>query len=145
MDYNDNQNPNHWTGRGYPLQDTSGSPYYNQPLHSPYAQEKFAIAAIVCGVLAMVCNCVFIFPIMFASLGFIFVALSHRKGKKHSVMLRNGIILSAFGMFIGIASGIIFFTSILPKALQNPLYQEQIEIILEDYQNLFESMYGNTQ
>lgn len=142
MNYNDNQNPNHWTGRGFPLQDSSGSPYYNQPLHSPYINERFAIASVVFGALAMACTCVFIFPIAFASLGLLFAALSHRKGKKHGTILRTGIVFSTIGMIVGIISGIFFFTTVLPRTLENPIYREQMENIMEDYQELFDSMYG---
>ena len=74
--------------------------------------------------------------------GTAFAALSHRKGKKHGTILRTGIVFSAIGMLVGVISGIFFFTTVLPRTLENPIYREQMENIMEDYQELFDSMYG---
>ncbi len=140
--YNTDQNPNHWSGRGMKLEDSSNSPYYQQPVHNPYLDEKFAIAAICCGALAMFCSCAFMLPIAFSSLGFLFAALAHRKGKRHSILLKNGILFSAVGLLIGVVSGVTFFTSVLPRTLENPVNRQQIGMMIDTYLNLMEDAYG---
>ena len=130
--YNDNQNPNHWSARGSRQEDSSQSPYYRQPTHNPYLDEKFAIASICFGVRSMFCNFLFVFPISMPSLGLLFAAMAYRKGKRSSVLLRNGILLSCFGMFVGIGSMI--------SLLRNPQFQAQLAAILNNYIQLYQRM-----
>ncbi len=140
--YNTNENPNHWYGRGDKRQDTSNSPYYRQPVHNPLLNEKFAIAAVVCGMLALFCNCVFIVPISLSCFGFLFCALAYRKGKRSSRILKNGIFFSCVGLVAGLVSCVTFFTVVLPRTLQDPVVRQQTGILIDTYLRLFKDVYG---
>lgn len=135
LQYNDNSNPDHWTNRGMRRQDTSNSPYYNQPLHSPYLYEKFAIASVVCGGLAIIFNFIFVLSLPAASMGFIFIALAHRKGKKHSRILTYGIIFCSIGLAAAIIGAFVFYVAILPQLLQDPVYNEILQTIWDLIEN----------
>lgn len=50
----DEQQPNKWEQWSMNRQDSSNSPYYNQPTHSPYLGQGFAVASLVFGILAIV-------------------------------------------------------------------------------------------
>ena len=138
MDYNDGQNPNHWDGRKIPRQDTSGSEYYRQPVHSPYWHQGFTIAASVCGILAIFSNCIFIVSIMFAATGFLFAALQHRSGEKHNRSLTGAIWTCIIGLVAGIIGGFTFFTSTLPTALQDESYRAELEYIWDVYMDAYD-------
>lgn len=139
--YNDNQNPNHWYSRGEKRQDSSQSPYYQQPVHNPLLDEKFSIAAIFCGVSAMFCNCIFLLPITLASLGFLFCALSYRKGKKRSLLQRNAVLFCCFGMVAGAFSCLTFFNTVLPRSLQDPFFRNQFTLLVDTWLRLLQA-YG---
>lgn len=135
--YNDNQNPNYWYGRGSNRQDSSDSPYYNQPVHSPYLNERFALASMACGTAAMFLSCAFTLSIALSCLGFLFAVLAYRKGRKKSPYLKNGILLCSLGMLTGILGGLAFFIMVLPELMKNSFYSQQLSFLINYFMQLF--------
>ena len=54
----DNKYWKDWDTRSPRKEDSTNNPYYNQPTHSPYKGQSFAIASMIFGMLSFVLNCV---------------------------------------------------------------------------------------
>ncbi len=87
-----------WDRRCPRKEDSTNNPYYNQPTHSPYRHQGFAIASMVCGILAMLSSCTVAGPFLFAAFSILFAVLTGRRGKRISNLVVYGILASLFGM-----------------------------------------------
>ncbi len=132
----DEQQPNNWEQWSMNRQDSSNSPYYNQPTHSPYLGQGFAVASLVFGILAMVSTCTVVAPFFFGGFSFLFGALAYRKGRKKNHMIPTGMAMA----IVGIISSVVLVAQVfikLPEQMQDPVYREQLE-------NTFNALYGDT-
>lgn len=98
----DNKYWKDWDTRSPRKEDSTNNPYYNQPTHSPYKGQSFAIASMIFGMLSFVLNCVVGLPFICAGFSFIFAALAHRKGKRRNPFVFYGISSACFGIGSGI-------------------------------------------
>ena len=85
-------------------EDSTRNPYYNQPTHSPYKGQSFAIASLTFGIASMLLTCLGIVPLICAAFSFIFASLAYRKGKINNRMITNGILTSCLGIISAISS-----------------------------------------
>lgn len=92
---------------------------------------RFAIASIVCGILALIACCMGILAVPFGALGVIFAVLSKRKGQNMPGMSTAGIWLSCVGMALGILFTIYSFYIVF-----------NTPAMLEEVNRIFESIYG---
>ena len=115
--------------------DSTQTPNQNQI--SANTPSGFSIAAIICGVLSLICCCTGILAIPVGSLGIIFAVLTKRKGSGMPLMSTIGIWLCCVGMALGILLTVYSFMVIL----SDPAMLEQL---MTDYDIMFEAMYGMT-
>ena len=131
-----NQYQNDWDGWDSYKEDSTQNPYYNQPTHSPYKNEGFAVAAMVCAALALVTTCVPTLAFMFGCTGIFFALMGRRKGKRPSAILRTATTLACVGFGISLCSCGYFFLVTLPKQLEDPTVRAYLQQILEQYSQL---------
>lgn len=93
MDYGYNTNN---SNPGYQYGNTNGQP------GRPPEEREFAIASMVCGIIAIVFCCTGVFPIVLGSLSILFAILSHHKGNQMHSMSITGIVLSCVGILLGL-------------------------------------------
>ena len=67
-----------WDARCPHKEDSTRNPYYNQPTHSPYKGQGFAVASMVCGILSMTLTCLAIVPLILGAFRLIFASLAFR-------------------------------------------------------------------
>lgn len=137
MDYN--QQPNRWS-------DSSNSPYYNQPTHSPYRKELFSIASMVLGLLSLFSACTGIFPIPLGCLSILFAVLAFRKGKAKNPMAISGLVLSIIGVVSGVLLTIYSFI-LLPQTMKDPVFRQQMDVMTSQlygmsFEELMKEYYG---
>lgn len=126
----DNNRWNDWDARCPRKEDSTRNPYYNQPTHSPYRGEGFAIAAMVFGILSLLLNCLVIVPLICGSFSFLFAALAYRRGRRNSHFITYGM----FASCMGIISAIVLLVQTLaasPDILNGQLYRQQIQQHME--------------
>ncbi len=114
-----------WDAKCPHKEDSTRNPYYNQPTHSPYRGQSFAIASMVCGILSMMLTCLAIVPIVLAAFSFLFASLAYRKGKRRNHLIFYGIVSSCFGIISAIIMLIQIFT-IQPDGTQFDAYQQYL-------------------
>lgn len=120
MDYQNNRN----------REDSSQNPYYNQPIRSPFRQNTFATAALVCGILSLLSLCTGFISMVLGALGVLFAVLASRKGKLLPQSATAGIILSGLGLVFSLM--IITATFIqLPAMLRNDATRQQMDAFYE--------------
>lgn len=122
-----------WDARCPHKEDSTNNPYYNQPTHSPYRGQGFAIASVCCGISSMLFTCMLFVPIVLAAFGFLFAALAYRKGRRRNHLVTNGMLTS----FVGIISAIIMIFQIFaPPAddSQTNAYQQMLQQYMEQMQ-----------
>ena len=85
-------------------EDSTRNPYYNQPTHSPYKGQAFAVASMAFGIASMLLTCLGIVPFICAAFSFIFASLGYRKGKINNRMITNGILTSCLGIISAVTS-----------------------------------------
>lgn len=115
MDFHNEKKP-------WKYDDSSNSPYYNQPTQSPIKRDPFAFASLVLCIASILMYCTFILPLIFGGLSILFAVLSYRPKKPLSPFAITGIAVSSFALvsciFLLISSAIL---------LQNPTYRAQME------------------
>lgn len=107
-------------------EDSTNNPYYNQPTHSPYRGQGFAIASVVCGILSMMLTCLTIVPIILAAFSLLFGALAFRKGKRLNHLVFYGLLSSGFGIISAVIMMIQVF-SMPSDGSQLGTYQEYLQ------------------
>jgi len=80
--------------------DSNQTPNRNQI--SANTPNGFSIAAVICGVLSLICCCTGVLAIPVGALGIIFAVLTRRKGSGMPLMSTIGIWLCCVGMALGI-------------------------------------------
>lgn len=151
MDYN--QNRNNENGQNNQNWDrwnstTNNSSYHNQPTHSPYQKEGFAIASLICGILAITSFCTGFLSLPLGALGVLFAILSFRTGKKKNYIGKTGVILSCVGMISAVILIISSF-AMLPTMMKNEAWRQQMNTISQqmygmDFTDIMEEYYGYT-
>lgn len=126
MDYRNDRN----------RQDSTHNPYYNQPTRSPYRENPFATAALVCGILSLLSTCTGFISLILGSLGILFAVLGSRKGKRMHQSAAAGIALSSMGLAFSVVILIVSFIQ-LPYMLKDDATRRQLD-------SLYESMTGQT-
>ena len=126
--------------------DSTGNPYYNQPTHSPYRYQGFAIASLVLGVLSLLTSCLGVLSIPAAALSILFAIMSYRKGRKMNSMAVSGLAMSCVGVVSGIVVLVRAFT-MLPDMMQDPAYRQQMDSMSEalygkSFEELLKDAYG---
>lgn len=126
----------------------SNSSYYNQPTHSPYQGHGFEYAALVCGILSITLTCTGFLSLPLGALGVLFAVLTHRAGKKMSLISKTGIWLSCLGMISAVAILVSVFAS-LPALLKDDAYRSQLNMMYQqmfgiDFDAFMEEYYGVT-
>lgn len=126
--------------------DSTGNPYYNQPTHSPYKYQGFAIASLALGVLSLLTSCLGVLSIPVASLSILFAIMTYRKGRKMNSMAVSGLAISCMGIISGIIVLVRAFT-MLPDMLQDPAYRQQMDTMSEalygkSFEELLKDAYG---
>lgn len=114
-------------------EDSTRNPYYNQPTHSPYRDQGFAIASICCGISSMLLTCVVFVPIVLSAFGFLFGSLASRKGRRRNHLAANGMLTS----FVGMISAIIMIFQIFATpsdGSQANVYQQMLQQYMEQMQ-----------
>lgn len=124
-------------------ENSSNSPYYNQPTYDPFRKEIFAALALLFGSLSLLASCTGVFSVIFGSLGILFSALAFRSRKKKSSLAVMGVIMSC----VGIITGVLYIVVAVPMAMKDPLYQQQMNYITEQltgesFTEFMENTYG---
>lgn len=91
----------------------------------------FAIASLVCGIVAVIACCTGVLSIPTGALGILFAVLTKRKGQSMSGMCVAGIWLSCVGMALGILMTAYSFFMVF----NNPVLYEEVN-------TMFQTMYG---
>lgn len=143
-----NQQHNNWDyyQNNMNYQSSNNSPYYNQPTHSPYKNQGFAIASMILGILALLTSCTGVFSLPFGAMSLLFAIMAYRKGKRMNSMAVTGISMAC----IGILSGLVILISsfmMLPEMLRDENYRRQMDIISEQiygksFTEMMEEVYG---
>lgn len=120
MDYQNNRN----------REDSSQNPYYNQPTRSPFRQNTFATAALVCGILSLLSLCTGFISMVLGALGVLFAVLAFRKGKLLPQSATAGIILSGLGLVFSLMIIVATFVQ-LPAMLRNDATRQQMDEFYE--------------
>ncbi len=129
----DDRNQTDWDAKCPRKEDSTRNPYYNQPTHSPYRGQSFAIASMVCGILSMMLTCLAIVPFILAAFSFLFASLAYRKGRRRNNLVFYGIVSSGFGIISAIIMLIQIFT-IQPDSTQFETYQQYLPQYYEQQQ-----------
>lgn len=124
-------------------ENSSNSPYFNQPTYDPFRKEIFAAMALLFGSLSLLASCTGVFSVIFGSLGILFSALAFRRRKKKSSLAVMGVIMSC----VGIITGVLYIAVAVPMAMKDPLYQQQMNYITEQltgesFTEFMENTYG---
>ena len=102
---------------------------YNEPnINKP---SGFAIASLICGIASIVACCTGFFSIIFGALGVLFAILTRRRGQSMSTMSLAGLVLSGFGLALGLFLTVYAFIIVFT----DPNYMEQLDMT-------FQQMYG---
>ncbi len=109
-------------------QPAGGGSNYENYVPEPEEGPGFAIAGMVCGILSIVCCCVWYVGLVLGIVGLVLSIISVRQHRPGKGMAIAGIICSSIGLGIGLLMGI---TSII--TMLNPSYQN--EILREFYQS----------
>lgn len=105
--------------------------YYNaNPTgQTPEKMSGFSIASMVCGIISIILCCTGILSLPLGALGILFAVLSHRRGKSMPAMSLTGIILSCFGIALGLFMLVFTFYTIMT----DPEFRDTYEEYYEDY------------
>lgn len=115
-----------WDSRCPHKEDSTRNPYYNQPTHSPYKGQGFAVASMVCGILSMMLTCLAIVPFILGAFSLLFASLAYRKGKRRNNLVFYGLVSSGFGMISAIIMLVQIFTMQL-DGTQIGAYQQYLQ------------------
>jgi len=86
--------------------------------------DGFSVASFVCGILSVTCCCTGLLSFFFGALGIIFAILARRLGKPAPPLSSTGMMLSCFGIFLGvIACGIVAYNFVTDEAYRNMVMQ----------------------
>lgn len=102
---------------------------YNEPHIN--RTNGFAIVSLICGIVSIVSCCTGFFSIIFGALGILFAILTRRTGQSMSTMSLAGLVLSGFGLALGLFLTVYAFIVVLT----DPNYMEQLDMT-------FQQMYG---
>ena len=98
--------------------DVQGDFSYNNKMNA------FSVASFVCGILSVTCCCTGVLSLSFGALGIIFAILTKRLGKPAPLLSSTGMMLSCFGIFLGvIACGIVAYNFVTDEAYRNMVMQ----------------------
>lgn len=104
---------------------------YEHYVPEPEDGPGFAIAGMVCGILSILCCCVWYVGLVLAIVGLVLSIISLKQHKPGRGMAIAGVICSAIGLGIGLLMGISSIIMML-----NPEYQNQ-------FMNNFYQQYGD--
>ena len=107
-------------------EDSTNNPYYNQPTHSPYKGQGFAVASMVCGILSMMLTCLGIVPFILGAFSLIFASLAYRKGKRRNNLVFYGLVASGFGIISAIFMLVQIF-ALQPNGTQMNTYRQYLQ------------------
>ena len=122
-----------WDARCPRKEDSTRNPYYNQPTHSPYRGQGFAVASMVCGILSMTLTCLAIVPFILGAFSLIFASLAYRKGRRRNNLVFYGLVSSGFGIISAIIMLVQIFTVQLDGTQFNA-YQQYLQEYYEQQQ-----------
>ena len=122
-----------WDARYPHKEDSTRNPYYNQPTHSPYKGQSFAVACMACGILSMLLTCLAIVPIILGAFSLLFASLAYRKGKRRNHLVFYGLMSSGFGIISAIIMLVQIFTMQL-DGTQMSAYQQYLQEYYEQHQ-----------
>lgn len=126
----DNREQRNWDDLFPHKEDLNNNPYHNQQTHSEYKGQGFAIASFVFGMIALLLNCVPFLPLIPASFGMLFAALSYRKGKRVHRMASNGVLTSGFAIASAVFT-LVQLLAVLSDPSQVAAYQQQIQEFMQ--------------
>jgi hypothetical protein len=126
--------------------DSSNSPYHNQPTYNPYRKTAFAVASLAMGALSVLSACTLIPPIPLGALGIIFAVMAYRKGKKTHYMAKVGSILSGIGVFISMLL-VVAYVIMLPTLMRIETFRTRMnrssqQIYGKDFDEMIMELYG---
>lgn len=149
MDHTDtpnNQNNTNGSSGGY-WQNMEPGSYYRQPYQQP--KNGFATAAMILGICSLALLCTFFLPLLFGSLGLVFVILSKRRGQKLSTAAVAGLATSLGGAILGalfliyVAVSSAFLLNPDNRGYLNQLYEQQYGVSFDDYIDAMEEQLGD--
>ena len=110
--------------------DYNPNPDYSNYIPTPQLERPngFAIASMVCGILAIVVCCTGILGIPLGALSILFAVLSKRRGRKLPGMSLAGILLSVAGILLGLLMTVYSFYLVF----NDPTIKEQTNIMMEE-------------
>ena len=95
----------------------------------------FSIAALILGILSILCFCTGLVSMITGSLGLLFVCLSHRKDQQLPTLSIVAAVFSSIGLIIGTALTLyIIITMTLPMMTDQAVFEQYVE--------LYRNMYG---
>ena len=103
----------------------------NHSGRAPQRHSGFAVASMVCGIIAMAVCCTGVLGIPAGALSILFAVLSKRKGQRLSPLSLSGILLSVFGILLGLMTTVYSFYMVI----HDPATRAQVDAV-------FESLYG---
>lgn len=112
-------------------QNSDNSNCYSDSDGQSRSRNGFSIASLMCGIAAVSLCCTGILGIPLGALSILFASFSKRKGEKMPGMSKGGIILSIFGITMGILMTVYSFNLVF----HDPAAKEQIN-------QMMEGMYG---
>ncbi len=96
----------------------------------------FAVASLVLGIISIVCCCLYPVALALGILAIVFAVINRRQAGTFSG-------LSTAGLVLGIV-GTVLALYLLIDSIVNPVSQEELDALLKEYENLFNSEGGIT-
>ena len=114
-------------------EDLNNSPYHNQRTHSEYRGHGFAVASFVCGMSALLFNCIPFVSLIPGAFALLFAALSYRKGRRIHRMASQGIVTASFAIVSALILLVQLLTTPIDETALNA-YQQQIQEYIQQMQ-----------
>lgn len=92
---------------------------------------KFAVASLACGVIAIITFASLYLPIILGSLAIIFAFLSRNGTRKLAQYSRIGIVCGSITI-VGVIATVVYWYIHLPELLQNPTYRDIVQRLLNN-------------
>ena len=92
---------------------------------------KFAVASLACGIIAIITFASLYFPVILGSLAIIFAFLSRNGTRNLAQYSKIGIVCGSIAV-VGVIATVTYWYIHLPDLLQNPTYRDIIQRILNN-------------
>lgn len=106
----------------------------NQNEMNTYSIRSFALASMICGILALMTFFTGFFSLITGGLGIMFAVLSRREDRPFPSLSWWGVVFSCIGIFMGALVLIYAIMTILIPLMTDPNYYQEMNTM---YQNLY--------